>query len=88
MESADVNDEEESEPEMEPVESENPSTTNPYRQVFASFEIARSKFVQGRNSFLEVLEEKDAKKVDLSDIICNTAALYFRINQYFVLRMA
>ena len=29
MESADVNDEEESEPEMEPVESENSSTTNP-----------------------------------------------------------
>ena len=32
MESADFNDEEESEPEMEPVESENSSTTNPNRE--------------------------------------------------------
>ena len=32
MEPADVNVEEESEPEMEPVESENSSTTNPNRE--------------------------------------------------------
>ncbi len=59
---ADASDDEESEPEIEPVESENSSTTNPYRQVFASFEIT---ICSEKKSVFRIMKRKMPKMLIL-----------------------